>query len=183
MKQKMIQEEKLVPKANCPICAKVKQILKSHGIDAAKYHGCDLEGNAVKILMADAPNIFDSIQLLFKECAEQHGLPEYITNNLVHRLIAMSNCLVLFGGYLSCCRRYKDTVGDNFLNWILQIAEIKEYQTKAMHAWRSLGYSITLKVHAPEDHMLQQLENFKGFKCLNEEFIERFHQDGIKNNC
>jgi hypothetical protein len=40
--------------------------------------------------------------------------------------------------------------------------------------------SITPKVHAIEDHMVDQIRCLKGIGDLGEDFVERSHQDGIR---
>jgi hypothetical protein len=51
-----------------------------------------------------------------------------------------------------------------------------------VNAWRNLGISLTLKIHALEDHVVPHFERWRGLGDLVEEFVERFHQQGLKDN-
>ncbi len=42
--------------------------------------------------------------------------------------------------------------------------------------------SITPKVHAIEDHLVDQIRRLKGIGDLGEDFVERSHQDGIRQH-
>jgi hypothetical protein len=49
-----------------------------------------------------------------------------------------------------------------------------------MKLWRALDYTTTApKLHAIEDHLIDQIRQFKGIGELTENFVEQAHQDGI----
>jgi hypothetical protein len=51
-----------------------------------------------------------------------------------------------------------------------------------MIKWRDLGFSIGLpKVHGIEDHLLNQMVLYKGIGCFTEDFVEKAHQDGNRD--
>jgi hypothetical protein len=63
----------------------------------------------------------------------------------------------------------------------LRLAEAEDFSVKAMVIWKELALSITLKVHATEDHCVNQRRIYRGLGELDEEFIERMHQSGVQD--
>jgi hypothetical protein len=63
-----------------------------------------------------------------------------------------------------------------------KLQETRECCVKAMSLWRILTISVTLKVHASEDHCIDQIKLYSGIGDYDEEFIERLHQLGKKDD-
>jgi hypothetical protein len=59
------------------------------------------------------------------------------------------------------------------------IVKLENFIATAMTLWRGLGNSITPKVHAIEDRLVEQVRKLKGISDLSEDLIEKSHQDGI----
>jgi hypothetical protein len=60
-----------------------------------------------------------------------------------------------------------------------QIEHLKKSVQTAVGLWRGMDQSISPKVHAIEDHLVEQIVRLKGIGDLGEDFIEQSHQDGI----
>ncbi len=57
------------------------------------------------------------------------------------------------------------------------------YVKEGMRLWREMDLSMEApKVHAIQDHLCDQLMQFKGIGDLSEDFVEQAHQDGIRDN-
>jgi len=48
--------------------------LEPYGVTRAAYHGGDLVGPSVKLLMANADNIFSSLEVFLMDVAEEKGI-------------------------------------------------------------------------------------------------------------
>jgi hypothetical protein len=60
-----------------------------------------------------------------------------------------------------------------------QIEHLKKSVRTAVGLWRGMDQSISPKVHAIEDHLVEQIVRLKGIGDLGEDFVEQSHQDGI----
>jgi hypothetical protein len=90
-----------------------------------------------------------------------------------------ATCLTLFDGLFSSIYKTTEQVNDNVEG---TMAEARDFSTKAMASWQSLGLSVTLKGHLAEDHVCDQIGIYHGIGVYNEEFVECLHQEGIRMN-
>jgi hypothetical protein len=60
-----------------------------------------------------------------------------------------------------------------------QTEHLKKSVETAMGLWRGIGQSISPKVHAIEDHLVEQILRLQGIGDLGEDFVEQLHQEGI----
>ena len=47
--------------------------------------------------------------------------------------------------------------------------------------WRLVKLSVTVKAHIIDNHLMEFLKRFRGLGQYDEEFMERGHQDGMRN--
>ena len=47
--------------------------------------------------------------------------------------------------------------------------------------WRLAKLSVTVKAHIIDNHLMDFLKRFRGLGKYDEEFMERGHQDGMRN--
>jgi uncharacterized spore protein YtfJ len=60
-----------------------------------------------------------------------------------------------------------------------QTEHLKKSVETAMGLWRGTGQSISPKVHAIEDHLVEQILRLQGIGDLCEDFVEQLHQERI----
>jgi hypothetical protein len=63
-----------------------------------------------------------------------------------------------------------------------ELASLKTRVKQTVKAWRDLGMSLTLKPYALEDHGAPHYERWRELGDLVEEFVESFHQQGLREN-
>ena len=81
----------------------------------------------------------------------------------------------MFDGLFSLLRETPDTITPE------KIETAERFLEKAMQAWRSISISITVKAHVLEDHCIDQMRFFQGIGDYAEDFVEREHQEGVKD--
>ena len=77
----------------------------------------------------------------------------------------MKQCLIFFDGFLSCCQRHSHGPLEDIQNeqeWQLNMVDMNRYEKYGMIAWRQLAYSISLKVHVIELHIMHQFTEYNG---------------------
>jgi hypothetical protein len=88
----------------------------------------------------------------------------------------VGNALVNFDGLLSLLRTpHQDLTPAMF-------AQARQYSKKGLELWRILNIKVTPKAHGVEDHACDQLEYLLGLADFCEDWVERLHQLGLKNN-
>jgi hypothetical protein len=174
-KKKLLEaEEKEFPMASRAVRAVIEQdFLKPNGVDRAAHHGGDLTGPSVRNLMSKADLIFGGIKeyLISKTLVEEE--------EIIDRCNRTATCLTLFDGLFSSIYKTTEQVNEDFEG---ALAEARDFATKAVASWRSLGLSVTLKAHIAEDHVCGQIRDYHGIGDYNEEFVERLHQEGVRTN-
>jgi hypothetical protein len=174
-KRHLETEEKEFPMASRRLRSVIEQDhLKPHGIDRAAHHGGDLTGPSVRNLMSNAEVIFGGIKkfLIDETLGDQEA-------EIINRCDRTATCLSLFDGLISHIYKTSEQVKADPEG---TLAKAKEFSIKALASWRSLGLSVTLKAHACEDHVCNQIRDFGGIGDYNEEFVERLHQEGVRTN-
>jgi molybdate-binding protein len=91
-----------------------------------------------------------------------------------------ATCLTLFDDLISSIDKTTEQVNEDLEG---ALAEGRDFSMKVMASWHSLGLSVKLKAHIAEDHVCDQICDYKGIGDYNEEFVERLHQEqGICTN-
>ena len=151
----------------------VDRVLQKYGIIRAAYHGGDLNGGGIIILMENAHDIMSEIKEHLLGHAETNptcSCPKEDIENLCddHELL-----LTLWDGALSEVQ-IKDPTEANFerAQWFIKCA---------MEVMRDMGFSVTPKAHGMEKHVVAQMRNIRGgIGELIEYWIEQYHQVGFK---
>ena len=157
---------------NRAVMRDVESILSKNHIERPYYHGGKYNGKAMVRFMdySHSSAIMDGIArhllaLPDLDAGQQEEVNEWIPK--------FKRILSVFDGVFSIARMPSGTVSDEYL------AKLENFIATAMRLWRGLGNSVTPKVHAVEDHLLDQIRRLKGIGDLTEDFIEKSHQDGI----
>ena len=90
-----------------------------------------------------------------------------------------ATCLKVFDGFISYIYKTSEQVNEDVKG---TMAKAMDYSTKAMASWLPLGLSVTLKAHLSEDHVCNQMRDFKGIGDFNEDFVEGLRHDGVCTN-
>jgi hypothetical protein len=130
VKKLLTSEENKVPKAQRIMRAKIEEVLKKAGIDSAAYHGGDLTGNSVKILMGRASDLFSELFNLLKGEGESKGFTAEKLKHIEIRCSTYRDCLVLFDGFFSGLRTRPEELSNGNIQEML--AETSDYCEKAM---------------------------------------------------
>jgi len=155
-----------------------QNFLEPYGVTRAAYHGGDLVGPSVKALMANADDIFSSLEVFLLDVAnEKKVLNDEEIDQLSARMRFYRYTLRNFDGFFSLLRdKHSDTEYDE------KMKQLKLFLDTALQCWRRLNISITPKLHLLEDHVFDIIQNIKTLEYFDEEFVERAHQKGIKYN-
>jgi cell division septum initiation protein DivIVA len=155
------------------ITNEIESIFSKNYIERPYYHGGKYNGKAMVHLMdySHSSKIMDQIA--------EHLLTSIPDLDASHReeinewIPKFKKVLSVFDGAFSISRMPSGTASDE------HIIKLESFIATALKLWRGLGNSITPKVHAIEDHLVEQIWRLKGIGDLSEDFIEKSHQDGI----
>ena len=151
----------------------LERVLVDHGIVRAAYHGGDMNGTYVLILLQKCDEIFEDFKQTIVKVPEDERCDNDEVADMTRRYVELCT---LLDGLFSIAR----TPTGEATEEILQLAQ--RYVTAVMVKWRDLRLSMRLpKVHGLEDHLVQQMRRFKGIGCFIEDFIEQAHQFGMKD--
>jgi hypothetical protein len=147
--------------------------MKREGVDRGAMFGCDLQGPAIQHLMRRWANIIGGWkrELLYLP-TEQFQVSEdkiWEVLDLFERLLGHLDAL------FSICRTKRFHMTNN------QLEAAKEHRNQILALWRYMGMSVTPKLHAIEDHLLEYLTRFGGIGDIGEDEGERGHQLGAMN--
>jgi hypothetical protein len=153
---------------------KLEQHLVEIGIERAAYHGGDLNGKNIEQFFREADNIFEKFQqtLLAVPIEDERCEDEEIID-MVRRYTEL--CTLL--DYLFSLGR---TPNGEATEEILDTA--KKCARAAATKWRDLRLSTKgPKFHLLEDHLVEQMEMWRGIGDCFEDFIKQAHQFGVKD--
>jgi hypothetical protein len=151
---------------------KVESFLSKHHIEKPYYRGGKYNGKAMVHLMdyKDSSNVLDEIRAFILSIPQVDRCPNEEVKEWIHKF---KNILRVFDEIFSIarmsCRKVKED----------RILSIRNSITTEMKLCRGLGISVSPKVHAMEDHLVDQLIQFSGIRDFCEDLIEKSHQDGI----
>jgi hypothetical protein len=153
-----------------PVRAKMEGVMKEEGIDRGAMFGGDLQGGACRRLMSRRGNIISGWKReLLCLPTEQFQVSEdkiWEVLDLFERLLGHLDAL------FSICRTKRFHMTNN------QLEAAKDHRDQVLALWRFLGMSVTPKLHAIEDHLLEYLTRFGGIGDIGEDEGERGHQIG-----
>mmetsp|Transcript_26182 Transcript_26182/g.38989 ORF Transcript_26182/g.38989 Transcript_26182/m.38989 type:complete len:280 (-) Transcript_26182:4-843(-) len=147
------------------LLSRVEDVLQEFGVCMGQYHGRDLEGPAVRRVLANAREIFSRITLV---------LCEHCSDDMKDEIISMCGhyrtLFELLEGATHFLRKPNGSITDE------DIEKFKEFVAAVMQKWRALSLSVTVKAHVLETHALYQMEQYHGVGDFIEEFLEQLHQ-------
>jgi len=159
-------------KVTCPICDEVQQLNldSKHGITRPYYHGGEYNGKAVIKLMQCAADVMESIRdYIISKVPEDDELKHSEVRDWASKY---TDILLVFDQIFSLSLSPTGTLTDE------DIINVTEYICTAMKAWQKLGFSVTPKCHALENHLVQQIlkvefcEMLRGIGQFTEDFVE-----------
>ncbi|KAL7548721.1 hypothetical protein ACHAWF_011993 [Thalassiosira exigua] len=149
----------------------IDDILKRYGIHRSAYHGGQINGIGIKLLMDNAAGIMAEIKTLFisKLTVDSRAGADKIEK------------------FCSDMTRYF-TLWDDAFSMMHTVDPVEEDFVKtqatidlAMECMRNLGMSITPKAHGAEAHVVNQMRTTPGgISMMIEHWVERYHQVGFK---
>ena len=146
------------------------QLLK-YGISRPEYHGGDLTGVKVKVLLQNIDHIFGDFR------ATLLGIDDRAADdNEIELILQMYSHLgFLLDGIFSLGRIKCGKLNDE------QVSLTRRMVKATLHLWRSLRLSMSgPKIHGMEDHLVEQMQRYNGIGDFCEDFIEQAHQYGVQ---
>jgi len=148
--------------------SKIKKILDDYHVSMGQYHGRDLEGQANLLINADA--IFNRIkELLLDKCSS--FVPHDEIEDMCNRY---RDLFLLLEGVFDFMQKPNEPLSEK------DKEDMKRFIKMTMKQWRALNMSVTVKAHVLETQLNDQIEYYHGIGDLNEEFVEKLHQETKK---
>ena len=150
----------------------LEKVLHKHGIRRPTYHGGDLTGVKIKVLLQSIDGIFGEFRVILLEGNDN----KTATDNELNKMVDMYTHLgFLLDGMFSLgrtkCGQLTDEMIDLTRRMVVGISKM----------WRYLRLSMKgPKIHGMEDHLVIQMIQFCGIGDFSEDFIEQSHQFGVK---
>ena len=149
----------------------ISKIWKQYHIVREAYHGGDFNGVCVRRFMASANKNMEEIAAVLKQESKGH-----VSNAEIDRICAQyADLFTCMDGAFSALRTENPTCQD--------VDKAREFVTKTMERWRSIGLSVTPKAHVFEDHAVEKMNDyldFGGLFDMLEDFVELSHQEGAR---
>ena len=155
--------------------AKLEAIMKKNGIVRPVYHGGELTGVKVKELLQKIDVIFGKeFKKVLLEVPENERLAK---NDEVNKMVDMYRDLgFLMDGVFATARIKNGELTEDDIDFMRRLTNA----TAKM--WRNLRLSFEKpKIHGVEVHILQQMVLWNGIGCFVEDFVEKAHQDGVRD--
>jgi hypothetical protein len=153
------------------VLLKVEKILRQNRIEKPYYHGGLYNRKAMNKLMTNSQKIMEEINVMLMEIPTEDRCSD---EEVLETMGWFTNILSVFDGLFSLARTPSGLIGEEDIN------KLQDLVTLALQLWRGLDMSVTPKVHAIKDHLVHEIMRFKRIGDLGEDFVERSHQDGIR---
>ena len=153
-----------------PMHVSMEKVLEHHKVERASYHGGDLTGVMVERMLQRSDQIFDEIRTKLKTVDGD----ERCSNDEIYDMTNRYSELCTLLDYLfSLAQTPSGKAG------VEVTEELEKCARAVMRKWRDLRLSMKLpKIHMLEDHLVKQVQRWKGIGCFTEDFIEQGHQFG-----
>jgi hypothetical protein len=176
-KEELKASEKQFGKYRKPVRRELERILaREFDIKRPNYHGGDICGNEARRLMTTAMEVMQRFNQYLQGELVENGGTDRAKKETKKQCEVVGNALVNFDGLLSLLRTpHQDLTPAMF-------AQARQYSKKGLELWRILNIKVTPKAHGVEDHACDQLEYLLGLADFCEDWVERLHQLGLKNN-
>ena len=159
----------------------IEKVLMKHEIKRGAYHGGTFQGPDCRRATKNAETIFNELHPVLVENNRDEGMTEEGIRALCDDCANLLHTI--------------DAIYSKFLKWYMEwddeakvaASELKVLIKSALKQARALGISITPKWHLLEDHILDQhiwlvKNGWGGIIWLDESFVERAHQEGVKED-
>ncbi len=153
------------------VIGKVEDIFKKYYITKPYYHGGKYNGKAMCTFMTSSQEIMADIQAMILSTPEELRCSN---DEVVQYTSRFKNCLQVFDYIFSQARLPSGSITPQ------DVENLRPFVATAMKLYRELGLSVSLKPHAIEDHLCEQLLRLGGIGDLGEDFVEQSHQDGMR---
>jgi hypothetical protein len=150
--------------------------LKAYGIDQGAHHGGDMVGNGCKKFLSNSTAIMGHIKALLSEVGDNNDMTQAAIMAGQTRCDLTSSLLQQYDGFFSWLRIPKEDMTEQ------SVLNAKTFISNGMQFVHALQMSVTPKGHACESHACAQMVVEKGLGDLDEEFVERWHQEGTQND-
>ena len=155
----------------------IEAILRKHGIDRAAHHGGELTGPFLRKLSENAEKIFQDLKQCLLEAIEGDAQGDATHQASADEICTMcdkcAELYILFDGLFALSRTPSFKFTPEIDN------QMVKYIRVCMKAWRCMGFTMGMpKIHAIEDHLLEEMRYWMGIGCFCEDFIEQAHQFG-----
>jgi hypothetical protein len=150
---------------------RLERKMNEYGIRRPTYHGGDLSGVKVKVLLQSIDVIFEDFKAIIMEVEDRSA-----DNDEVNKMTDMYTALgFLLDGVFSLGR----TRCGELTNEMIELT--RRMVSSVMDMWRNLRLSTKgPKIHGLEDHLVEQMVIYGGIGDFCEDFVEQAHQFGVK---
>jgi SMC interacting uncharacterized protein involved in chromosome segregation len=151
--------KKTLGKSTRQVTNEIESILSKNCIKRPYYHGGKYNGKTMVHLMdySHSRNIMDQIAAHLLSIPDLDDSQKEEINEWIPKF---KKTLSIFDGAFSIARMPSGTVCNE------HIVKLEGFIDTAIKLWRGLGNSITPKVHAIEDHLVEQVRRLKGMSDL-----------------
>jgi hypothetical protein len=151
-------------------------------VSFSKYHGGDMEGPSIRIIMQRGPEIFGEIASYLKtvrivegegglmEVEEEQAVLPITEEEIDETCENHGRMGLLLDSVLSKLNSRRGSVTPAL------IAELETELQHVMMEWDRMGLSLTPKMHCTIDHAAEQMQETGGHVDMTEDAIERSHQ-------
>jgi hypothetical protein len=151
---------------------RIEKALTAYGISRPPFHGGDLTGVKIQLLLQSIDEIFAEMKLIVMDVEDRSA-----DDDEVNKMFEMYAHLgFILDGIYSLARTKCGQLDDD------KVALIKRMISAALHLWRCLRLSMRgPKVHGLEDHLVDQMVRYNGIGDFCEDFVEQAHQIGVRD--
>lgn len=150
----------------------IDKILQKYGIERSAYHGGQINGVHVRILMAYAADFMKDVKEYLLAVSDSDNAENSFGPDKIAELCR--NCEAYLGLWDAAFAavHVQDPTEDD-------CNKAQLYIDLAMRAHRLLGFNVTPKTHGMEKHVVDQMRRFAGgIAKLIEHWVEHYHQIG-----
>ena len=155
-----------------PLRQELEAAMASFGIERPVYHGGELEGTKIIILLQKIRPLFNEFKEIILGVDNRAANDEEV-NKVISYYI---NLGYLLDGVFSLARTESGKLDEEI------ILKLKRMIKAVLKMWRSMMLSMKApKIHGLEDHLIDSMEMWGGIGCFVEDFVEQAHQTGVKD--
>jgi hypothetical protein len=174
-----LEKKKEVGKASQDLWMSIERLLqKEYNTHPSNYHGGDMEGREARQLIRHIQPIMADIKSMLLQhlngLSAEDGRQTCATPSEINLCCSGFERLFQYFDVIShyCYQPYGSMS-------ITDVGHAKKTIRMAKALWRDLMPTIPMKIHAWE-HLIEDLEQYRGMKSHQESQIERAHQNGVK---